>query len=91
MCVSYQPLLSNRSDTYMNRNFLCVIPSRLYYHQGKKNLTVDMILEDLALQSRRLFYEGERIQIHQRFIGSCEQHPARSCGKLPAFQGMQLA
>ena len=67
MCVSYQPLLSNNSDTYMNRNFLFVIPSRLYYFQGKKNVTLDMLLEDLALQSRNLFYEGgvcQHVQIY---------------------------
>ena len=61
MCVSYQPVISSHTDACINRNLIAVVPSQKYMQEDDRNVTLDMLFNNVAAQCRTLFFEGGRL------------------------------
>ena len=69
MCLNFATALSMRADTAARCNMISVMPSKLYYvAANKRNLTLDMLHDEIARQCERMFQQGYCVQKVRVFL-----------------------
>ena len=69
MCLNFATVLSMRADTAAHRNMISVMPSKLYYvTANKRNLTLDMLHDEIARQCEQMFQQGDCVQKVRVFV-----------------------